>query len=41
MTGDEQYTICDGQYEGMKGNFVRKDGRIAGINFTDRLAVKQ
>jgi hypothetical protein len=41
MTGDEQYMISDGQYKGMKGNFVRTDGRITGINFTGRLAVKQ
>jgi hypothetical protein len=31
MTGDEQYMISDGQYKGMKGNFVRTDGRITGI----------
>ena len=41
MTGDEQYTISDGQYKGMKGNFARTDGRITGINFAGRLAVKQ
>jgi hypothetical protein len=41
MTGDEQYMISDGQYKGMKGHFVRTDGRITGINFTGRLAVKQ
>ena len=41
MTGDEQYTISDGQYKGMKGNFVRQGGSITGINFGGRLAVKQ
>jgi CubicO group peptidase (beta-lactamase class C family) len=41
MTGDEQYVISDSQYKGMKGNFVRTDGRITGINFAGRLAVKQ
>jgi CubicO group peptidase (beta-lactamase class C family) len=41
MTGDEQYTISDGQYKGIKGSFVRTDGQITGINFTSRLAVKQ
>ena len=41
MTGDEQFTISDGQYKGMKGNFARTDGQITGINFADRLAVKQ
>jgi hypothetical protein len=41
MTGDEQYTISDGQYKGMKGNFVRTGDRITGISFTGRLAVKQ
>lgn len=41
MTGDEQYVICDGQFKGMKGNFARTDGRITGINFAGRLAVKQ
>ena len=41
MTGDEQYTISDGQYKGFKGSFVRTDGRITGINFTGRLAVKR
>jgi len=41
MTSDEQYIISDGQCKGMKGNFVRTDGRITGINFTGRLAVKQ
>jgi CubicO group peptidase (beta-lactamase class C family) len=41
MTGDEQYTISDGQYKGMKGNFVRTDGRITGINLIGRLAVKR
>ena len=41
MTGDEQYTISDGKYKGMKGNFVRTDGRITGINLIGRLAVKQ
>ena len=30
-----------GQYKGMKGNFVRTDGRITGISFAGRLAVKQ
>jgi CubicO group peptidase (beta-lactamase class C family) len=41
MTGDEQFTVSDGQFKGMKGSFVRTDGRITGINFTGRLAVKQ
>jgi hypothetical protein len=41
MTGDAQYTISDGQYKGMKGNFVRQGGSITGINFGGRLAVKQ
>ena len=41
MTDDEQYTISDGQYKGMKGNFVRTDDRITGINFIGRLAVKR
>jgi hypothetical protein len=41
MTGDEQYMISGGQYKGIKGSFVRTDGRITGINFTGRLAVKQ
>ena len=41
MTGDEQYMISDGQYKGMKGNFIRTGGQITGINFTGRLAVKQ
>ena len=41
MTGDEQYNISDGQYKGMKGYFARADGRITGINFAGRLAVKQ
>jgi CubicO group peptidase (beta-lactamase class C family) len=41
MTGDERYMISDGQYKGMKGTFVRTDGRITGINFTGRLAAKQ
>src|SRR5262249_31347959 len=41
MTGDEQYMISDGQYKGMKGNFIRTDGQITGINFAGRLAVKQ
>ena len=41
MTGDEQYMISDGRYKGMKGNFVRTDGRITGINLIGRLAVKR
>ena len=41
MTGDNQYTICDGQYKGMKGNFARTDGQITGINLIGRLAEKQ
>jgi hypothetical protein len=41
MSGDEQFTVSDGQFKGMKGSFVRTDGRITGINFTGRLAVKQ
>src|SRR5215471_19483041 len=41
MTGDEQYMISDGQYKGMKGSFARAGGRITGINFAGRLAVKQ
>jgi CubicO group peptidase (beta-lactamase class C family) len=41
MTGDEQYAICDGQFKGFKGNFARTGGRITGINFAGRLAVKQ
>jgi len=41
MTSDEQYTICDGQFKGLKGNFARTGGRITGINFAGRLAVKQ
>jgi hypothetical protein len=41
MTGDDRYVICAGQYEGMKGNFVRTDGRITGINLIGRLAVRR
>jgi len=41
MTGDEQFMISDGQYKGMKGHFVRTDGRITGINLIGRLAVRQ
>jgi CubicO group peptidase (beta-lactamase class C family) len=41
MTGDEQYVISDGQYKGMKGSFARTDGRITGITFAGRLAVRQ
>jgi hypothetical protein len=41
MTSDEQYMISDGQYKGMKGNFVLTGGQITGINFVGRLAVKQ
>jgi len=41
MTGDEQFAVSDGQFKGMKGSFARADGRITGINFTGRLALKQ
>lgn len=33
--------ISDGQYKGMKGSFARTDGRITGITFAGRLAVKR
>ena len=41
LTADDHYTVVEGQYKGIKGNFVRRDGRIRGINLGGRLAEKR
>ena len=41
LIGDDRYTVLDGPFRGIKGNFVRRDGRVSGVNLGGRLAVRQ
>ena len=41
LIGDDRYAVLNGPYKGLKGAFVRRDGRISGMDLGGRLAVKE